>query len=325
MLLSVIIPVYNVRNYLARCVDSVVAECDGLAYEILLVDDGSTDGSGELCDSIAARFPVVKVLHKSNGGLSDARNHGTAHATGEYVFYLDSDDYLVRDSLRTEIEAARKTGSDVVCGNFYYRYSSHAMPFNKEPYETCTFGGGEASLRILIEGKLYQNFAWGKLIRKSLADKCLFPKGRLFEDTYWFHHILHHASRVTVVNVPVVYYEQRSGSISLEYRLRNLDILDGYTERLRFFESYYPGLVDEHKRLMAQSCIEHAWMACRHLRRGECRAAIKKIRDTIVKCRLQDNALLRKSQEKELRMIMKSMVMYKCSAILERVMKKMAQ
>lgn len=77
--LSVIIPVYNVRNYLIRCVNSVVSECNELAYEILLVDDGSTDGSGDLCDEMAAQLPKVKVLHKLNGGLSDARNYGIEH------------------------------------------------------------------------------------------------------------------------------------------------------------------------------------------------------------------------------------------------------
>ena len=81
--LSVVIPVYNVRDYLVRCIDSVIAECDNITYEVLLVDDGSTDGSGRLCDEIAERLSHVMVLHKSNGGLSDARNYGVAHAVGE--------------------------------------------------------------------------------------------------------------------------------------------------------------------------------------------------------------------------------------------------
>ena len=97
--LSVVIPVYNVRDYLVRCIDSVIAECDNITYEVLLVDDGSTDGSGRLCDEIAERLSHVMVLHKPNGGLSDARNYGVAHAVGEYVFYLDSDAYLVKDVL----------------------------------------------------------------------------------------------------------------------------------------------------------------------------------------------------------------------------------
>lgn len=325
MFLSVIIPVYNVRNYLIRCVDSVVSECEEFVYEILLVDDGSTDGSGELCDEMATQLPNVKVWHKLNGGLSDARNYGVARATGEYVFYLDSDDYLVKGGLKAEIEVAKRTNCDVVCGNFYYKYSNHTMLFNDKPYETLTFEGGEEALQVLIKGKYYQNFAWGKLIRRELAEKFLFPKGKLFEDTYWFHYILHCANQVTVVDVPVVYYEQRDGSISFEYKLKSLDILDGYTERLHFFESHYPKLVDGHKFLMVQNCIEHAWMVCRYLKKDDYYVAIKKMRDTIVGCKLQDCAILKDSQRKKLLMIMISMAMYKYSTILGKVIKKIVR
>lgn len=322
MFLSVIIPVYNVRNYLIRCVDSVVAECDGLVYEILLVDDGSTDGSGNLCDEMAAQLPIVKVLHKPNGGLSDARNYGVARATGEYVFYLDSDDYLVKGGLKAEIEVAKRTNCDVVCGNFYYKYSNHTMLFNDKPYETLTFEGGEEALQVLIEGKYYQNFAWGKLIRRELAEKFLFPKGKLFEDTYWFHYILHCANRVTVVDVPVVYYEQRGGSISFEYKLKSLDILDGYVERLQFFEQYHPALVNKHKLLMAENCISQAWMVGYYLSKNDRPIAVKKLRDTINDCRLQENILLNSLQKKRLCMIMRSMSSYKIYYILERIIKK---
>jgi len=322
MFLSVIIPIYDVCDYLIRCVDSVVAECDGLDYEILLVDDGSTDGSSDLCDKIATQLPKIKVLHKPNGGLSDARNYGVLHATGEYVFYLDSDDYLVKDGLKAEVAVAKKTNCDVVCGNFYYKYSDHIELFNKELHDTLVFEGGEEALRVLIEGKYYQNFAWGKLICRKWAEKFLFPKGKLFEDTYWFHNILHNANKVVVVNTPVVYYEQRDGSISFEYRLKSLDILDGYIERLHFFESHYPNLVDEHKLLMAQNCIGHAWMISRYLKNNEYATAVNKIRRTIVNCKLQDNVLLEGSSKRKLWMIIASMMLYKCSMILEKIIKK---
>ena len=320
--LSVVIPVYNVRDYLVRCIDSVIAECDNITYEVLLVDDGSTDGSGRLCDEIAERLSHVMVLHKPNGGLSDARNYGVAHAVGEYVFYLDSDDYLVKDGLRAEMEAAKELGSDVVCGNFYYNYSDHVTLFNDQPYQTFTVEGGEEALRLLIEGKYYQNFAWGKLIRRELAQKYLFPKGRLFEDTYWFHRILQSARKVTVVNAPVVYYEQRDGSISFQYKLKNLDILDGYAERLDFLLTYYPVLADSHKRLMAQTCIDHSWMICRYLKNDEKKTAIARLRCVVADCNLQENALLNSMQKRKLQMIMKSMLMYKCSTILDKIIRK---
>lgn len=322
MQLSVIIPVYNVKDYLVRCVESVITECEGLEYEVLLIDDGSTDGCAALCDELAARYTDVQVFHKQNGGLSDARNYGVTRAVGEYVFYLDSDDYLVEGGLKAECEEAMRGGSDVVCGNFYYKYPDYKMLFNKNPYETQIIEGGERSLRVLIEGVYYQNFAWGKLIRRSLAERNLFPKGKLFEDTYWFHHILHQANRVTVINAPVVYYEQRDGSISFEYKLKSLDILDGYMERLHFLDLNYPSLVKAHKLLMAKNCISQAWMVCRYLKGKDSDAAVKKIRKTIVECDLQENELLDSLMRQKLQMIMSSMVMYRWYYIVTKIIEK---
>lgn len=322
MQLSVIIPVYNVRDYLVRCVESVVAECKSIEYEILLVDDGSKDGSGDLCDELAGQYPSITVLHKPNGGLSDARNYGVTRASGEYVFYLDSDDYLVKNGLKSEFVAAYETGSDVVCGNFYYKYADRLALFNENLFDTISFDGGEPSLRALVDGKYYQNFAWGKLIRRELAVRNLFPKGKLFEDTYWFHHILDQANKVTVVNHPVVYYEQRDGSISFEYKLKSLDILDGYTERLHFFESKYPALVDAHKQLMARNCLEQAWMIVRYLRGEEYDTAVLKLRNTISECNLQHNKLLKRYQRRNLQLIIGSMLMFEYCELFTKVVNK---
>lgn len=321
--LSVIIPVYNVRDYLVRCVDSIVSECHDISYEVLLIDDGSTDGSGKLCNDLSLKYASITVFHKSNGGLSDARNYGVAHAKGEYVFFLDSDDYLVEGGLMAEIKAANKNGSDVVCGNFYYKYPNRIMLFNTIPYKTQFFNGGEDAISTLIDGKYYQNFAWGKLIRRKLAEQNPFPKGKLFEDTYWFHKILHQANQVTVVNQPVVYYEQRNNSISFDYKLRSLDILDGYEERLRFLKVNYPLLVDKHKLLMAQNCIEQAWMICKYLNGRDYDAGIKKLRNIVIRCALQDNPLLDDLHKKKLQMVMKNMTMYKYHIAIEKIIHKL--
>lgn len=248
MFLSIIIPVYNVKEYLPHCVSSIIKECANIDYEAILVDDGSTDGSDILCDNLAKEAKQFQVLHKTNGGLSDARNYGVLHAQGEYVFYIDSDDYLADGGMKIMVETALQSKSDVICGNFYYQYSDHKTLFNPESHETITYNGGEEALSVLIDGKQYQNFAWGKLIRKELAQKYLFPKGKLFEDTYWFHLILHNANHVTVINKPIIHYLQRSGSISFEYKLKSLDILDGYAKRLKFFKEAYPTLVNKQKK-----------------------------------------------------------------------------
>jgi glycosyltransferase involved in cell wall biosynthesis len=322
MFLSIIIPVYNVKEYLPRCVSSIIKECANIDYEAILVDDGSTDGSDILCDKLAKEAKQFQVLHKTNGGLSDARNYGVLHAQGEYIFYIDSDDYLADGGMKIMVEAALQSKSDVICGNFYYQYSDHKTLFNPESHETITYNGGEEALSILIDGKKYQNFAWGKLIRKELAQKYLFPKGKLFEDTYWFHLILHSANHITVINKPIIHYLQRSGSISFEYKLKSLDILDGYAKRLIFFREAYPTLVNKQKKLMAENCIDQAWMICHYLNKSDRPVAIKKLRKVINNYKLQENSLLGSKQQLNLKLIMKNIILYKWLVIIEKIRKK---
>lgn len=322
MFLSIIIPVYNVKEYLPHCVSSIIKECANIDYEAILVDDGSTDGSDILCDKLAKEAKQFQVLHKTNGGLSDARNYGVLHAQGEYVFYIDSDDYLADGGMKIMVEAALQSKSDVICGNFYYQYSDHKTLFNPESHEIITYNGGEEALSVLIDGKQYQNFAWGKLIRKELAQKYLFPKGKLFEDTYWFHLILHSANHVTVINKPIIHYLQRSGSISFEYKLKSLDILDGYAKRLIFFREAYPTLVNKQKKLMAENCIDQAWMICHYLNKLDRPIAIKKLRKVINNYKLQENSLLGSKQQRNLKLIMKNIILYKWLVIIEKIRKK---
>lgn len=322
MFLSIIIPVYNVKEYLPHCVSSIIKECANIDYEAILVDDGSTDGSDILCDKLAKEAKQFQVLHKTNGGLSDARNYGVLHAQGEYIFYIDSDDYLADGGMKIMVEAALQSKSDVICGNFYYQYSDHKTLFNPESHETITYNGGEEALSVLIDGKQYQNFAWGKLIRKELAQKYLFPKGKLFEDTYWFHLILHSANHVTIINKPIIHYLQRSGSISFEYKLKSLDILDGYAKRLIFFREAYPTLVNKQKKLMAENCIDQAWMICHYLNKSDRPIAIKKLRKVINNYKLQENSLLGSKQQRNLKLIMKNIILYKWLVIIEKIRKK---
>lgn len=310
MFLSIIIPVYNVKDYLHRCVDSVLTECANLDYEAILVDDGSTDGSGELCEAIAQKHTHFHVCHKSNGGLSDARNFGLAKAKGIYVFYLDSDDYLAKGGLRKMVQTAKEDNSDVICGNFYYQYVDHQVLFDAKIHGKLTYQGGEEALSVLVEGNRYQNFAWGKLIRTELAQKHIFPKGKLFEDVYWFHWILHEANQITVIETPVVHYFQREGSISFNYNPKSLDILDGYVERLLFFKENYPSLINKQKWLMAQNCISQGWMICRYLKKPEKIGAIKKLKSIINHFTLKDNYLLNKQDQITLKLLTLNVSLY---------------
>lgn len=221
---SVIIPVYNTSKYLRKCVNSVLLQTNH-EKEIILVDDGSTDGSGEICDMLACGEPRIRVLHKENGGLADARNAGTAVAQGEYITYIDSDDWVAPQLLERLLEQAKITGADVVVCDMA-KTDSEEMTFENTNAGPKSFTGPQA-----MEAMLYQTgfdtSACGKLFHTELCKKNLFPKGRLYEDLFTIYKMLFAAQ--TVVYLPQVLYAYRKNPDSIMYRKfdrRNLDELD---------------------------------------------------------------------------------------------------
>ena len=166
--ISIIIPVYNVEKYILKTIESVINQTY-YNTEIILVDDGSTDNSSKICDEFSKRDNRICVIHQENQGLSAARNIGTNLATGDFVFYLDGDDYLENDALENLI--ALSDNCDLVIGNYYYTYSDHEDIAQPDTEKIREFTRKEA-ISQLMQGKL-QTFAWGKLIRADIARNVL--------------------------------------------------------------------------------------------------------------------------------------------------------
>ena len=209
--ISVIVPVYNVEEYLPRCVESLLAQTYK-NFELILVDDGSPDRCPELCDTYEKQYECIRTLHKVNGGLSDARNAGIEIARGEYVTFVDSDDYVNPRYLELLIEGIRK-GADMAVCDFINVYDGEAMTrINKMqvPVEIIDAERGLAEV-------LYQNFhdvsAWGILLPVALAQRYPFPKGRLFEDLYTTYKFYLDTKKVAFIRTSLYYYFQRKGSI----------------------------------------------------------------------------------------------------------------
>lgn len=190
--ISVIVPVYKVEKYLDRCVKSILNQ-SFKDFELLLVDDGSPDSCGEICESYCRQDSRIKVFHKENGGLSDARNYGTQRAAGSFITFIDSDDYVSSDYLEVLIGMIKKYNADVAVGN--YMDVSDENPLicqdNKKNGEEKTFDTDGALHQLLASPSYLQmETAWGKLIQADIARKHLFPYGRFHEDeatTYLFY------------------------------------------------------------------------------------------------------------------------------------------
>ena len=213
-IISIILPVYNVEKYLDRCLESISRQrYDDL--DIVVVDDGSTDRSGSICDEFAKMDSRVRIYHKKNGGLSDARNYGIKKAKGEIVAFVDSDDYISEDYVGTMYdEMVRKNADVVVCG------------YNLITPKKELVSGEKAAVRLLTRQENLDVVAWNKLYKKSLFldNNIWYPNGRKYEDTLTTYKVLAKAKKVAYLDKALYYYMERGGSImktaKLEERLR---------------------------------------------------------------------------------------------------------
>ena len=245
-MISIILPIYNVEAYLPQSVESVLNQTYK-DLQIILVDDGSNDGSSSLCEEYAKKDTRIKVIHKSNGGLSDARNVGTEAATGEWIFYLDADDWMELSTLEMLYDFAVRNNCDVVQGGLYYAYPDHML--KREEKEPVVLDRN-AAMRELIVNDRVKNFAWGKLYKASLVKDLKFPKGKFYEDSYWQHLVMDRVTRYGIIDTPLIYYRQRIDSISGALSDRYDDLIEGYAVRLQFIQEKYPQFTS----LMKERC-----------------------------------------------------------------------
>lgn len=210
-LVSVIIPVYNVEKYLCKCLDSVLAQTY-TNLEIILVDDGSPDACGQICDQYAQKDSRVKVLHKANGGVSSARNAGLDLATGKYIYFMDSDDYIQPILCQRIVELLEQHDVDIVTFDCW-----RVTERGKLLGGTETIDDGlivpEVALAELMRGNI-NNYAWNKIYRRHIFQDIRFPEGQVWEDVAISYKLLLKARRIYCCNEKLYYYLQRPDSIT---------------------------------------------------------------------------------------------------------------
>ena len=212
-LISVVVPIYNVAPYLERCLDSIVSQTY-TNLEILLVDDGSTDHSGAIADAYAGKDSRVTVIHQKNGGLSIARNTGIDAARGEYLLFIDSDDYIAPNMCECLLIRSIEADSDITVGGFY-RVSSRGSSESAPP-SLCVISKADIILQYFKNKPAYLVIVWNKLYKASLfhsPTSLRFAPHMLEEDEIFSYRILYRASKIAMVNQPLYYYVQREGSI----------------------------------------------------------------------------------------------------------------
>lgn len=233
---SVIVPVYNVENYIEKCLNTLVNQTIQ-DIEIIIVNDGSTDNSKNVIEKFIKKYPEkIVYLEKENGGLSDARNYGLPYAKGEYIAFLDSDDYVEFDMYERMYEVAKKENSDMVECDFIWEYP------NKQKQDIGKIYNGKHEMLEKV-----RVVAWNKLIKRQILNdtQILFPKGYRYEDVEFTYKLIPYLNKVSFLKKPCIHYVQRENSISNSQNERTREIFNVLDNVINFYKE--KNFYDEYK------------------------------------------------------------------------------
>ena len=255
---SVIVPIYNTKEWLAECVQSILDQKFDHPYEVILVDDGATDGSAEICDEMAVKDARVQVIHQENQGLSSARNAGMDAAEGDYYAFVDSDDVLRPGYLQQLFDACEKHDAYMaICAveDVNEDGTSSAPAAFTLPNATGCHSGRDLLNCFYGPNGTYYTVAWNKLYRADVWKLLHYPEGRLHEDDFVAHRLFWRCDRVVCLDAPLYCYRLRDGSICrTDMKPAAFDAVDGLADRYRFYV----------ENSAERSVIDNAYAACWH-------------------------------------------------------------
>lgn len=234
-IISIIVPVYNVEKYLDKCVNSIVNQTYK-NLEIILVDDGATDNSPKMCDEWAKKDDRIKVIHKANGGLSDARNTGIKNATGDYLAFVDSDDYIESDIYEVLYKMILRDNADLAMCSFKKVDEQGNDIETKNNVIAEVIGKKEFFERMMNDHSGFYVVAWNKLYKKCLFDNLEYPVGKLYEDSFVIHEVINKCDIISVTNKQLCnYLQNKNGITHRKVDIRNLDKFEFEYNRYKFF------------------------------------------------------------------------------------------
>ncbi|WP_049945250.1 glycosyltransferase family 2 protein [Butyrivibrio sp. AC2005] len=267
-LVSIIIPVYNVKKYLKRCVDSVLAQTYQ-NIEVLLINDGSTDGTDIICDNYANNDKRVRVFHRNNSGVANVRNFGLDVAKGSFILFVDSDDWIEIECVEKLVRSAIETESDIVCFGYYMAYEDGKKEVG-EQYKAAVLGKEEALIR-LNDYKL-NDYPWGKLYKKNVFIDVKYPAVICCEDMGTTYKTFNNANRVMIIEDILYSYFQRSNSTVRSASVQRIeDTFLMYKQRLEFFHDHFGTINQSCKKELTKL----AYFVCDSHKKSSCGIAYK--------------------------------------------------
>ena len=275
-MISVIVPIYKVEKELDRCIKSLVNQTYN-DLEIILVDDGSPDNCPQICDQWAKKDSRIKVIHKKNGGLSDARNVGYMAAKGSYISFIDSDDWIHHDFFKIMMNEMNINDVDIiecdVIKTSSYIEDSAVNSTSMQTYDS------QKALELLINDNTFHQHVWNKLYKKDVIGNILFAVGKLNEDEFWTYQIFGASKKISKIDMPMYYYYQREASImGQNYSLRRLDALEAKFERQLYMSNNYTSLFKLAITNFYETCIYQGQMSLLYLNDKDLKEAKKIIK-----------------------------------------------
>ncbi|MEH7159013.1 glycosyltransferase family 2 protein [Neobacillus drentensis] len=225
-IISIIVPIYKVEKYIHNCINSILAQTFE-DFELILINDGSPDNCGEICNDFARMDNRIKVLHKENGGLSDARNAGLNIAQGEYIAFVDGDDWIEKDMYKILYQNIKKYNADIsVCK---YREVSGYSEIDSVITNNCKVFNNKEAFDCLFNNKYFASHACDKLYKKELFDNIQYPKGKLYEDMFTTYKLFEKINKVVYSNyIGYNYFQRKDGIVKSKFKIEKLDYLNAF-------------------------------------------------------------------------------------------------
>ncbi|EKN69392.1 glycosyl transferase family protein [Neobacillus bataviensis LMG 21833] len=239
--ISIIVPVYKVEPFIHKCVDSILAQTF-TEFELILVNDGSPDNCGTICDEYTKKDRRVKVIHKDNGGQASARNRGLEIAGGEYIGFVDSDDWIEPDMYELLYNMCIQNNCDIA--NCTYKIHAKHNVIIKASYPLMIHDRNQA-MKAMLEDELYNEVVWSKLFKRNLLENIRFPEGIMYEDTAFTYKVIHRSNKVCCLGEPKYHYIIRENStMDRAAKSKSVDAVLIYDEMNRFIAQHYKELID---------------------------------------------------------------------------------
>ena len=284
-MISVIVPVYNIERYVERCINSIVNQ-SYTGFEIIIVDDGSTDDSGSICDRLSETDSRIQVIHQENKGLSAARNRGMREARGEYICFVDGDDAVSASFLDLLYGNLIRGYSDIAsCARIDVYEDTFPADLAEHEYEVTTLSR-EKAFECLIKNQVFYLTVWGKVYKREVIGDILFKEGKLHEDEFFTWRVLQNCDQVSVVSAPLYYYNHREGSIMETFSRRRLDAIEARYERHLFVVKNYPHLVLESKQSIELPCVFFVQKLLRYGNKTLFKECLPAVKEYYNNCRL---------------------------------------